>query len=250
MFGNRGTTSTSAPAAATGSASRSHTISNSRSRPQMQSQYTRVKETPVEVDVNERDLELFHILNKDNPHIREEADFLKTKNAELRDHAPDVAIILDMKSKHLKTIKRYINNGITVGNAIMFFADSIKPYKWVLDALKDNITDVSNQIIEYIEPDYSMQDPSRHKGNRILVVSSNKPKNISGILQAFKVPEGIAGDIQELYAKGTIFDSASISMLINMADTYFKRKKAEIDASAFVFGEDEDGNGNGSSDNV
>lgn len=200
-----------------------------------QSQYTRMKETQREVNIYDRDLELFRVLNGDNPRIREEAENLKNNHAELREYPPEVAIIIHTKSQYLASIKRYMNNAITAGNVLSLASETVNSYKWIIDTLKEYVPDVSRFILDYIEPDYSLQDPSRYKGNKLLVVSNNKPRNISAILQAFQVPEGIAGDLQEIYTKGTLYDPVSISMLINIAETYFKKTKKKTDASAYEF---------------
>lgn len=201
---------------------------------------TSTKQTAHPVDISEEDIEIFRALNPDERLIRERIEKLRISHPELQDMTAEEALIVMTKVKHFNRIQKNLRNATNVAKAFSIcVAAEGNPVFGILGVARECRPDISSELARWFEADLQLETPGS-KGSQKKVVVSQAPKaKVSNVLKKFKVPEGIAADVENIYVKGSNCEFEDVCTLgISLCTRYLTGDEEKPDTAAFDFSAD------------
>lgn len=210
---------------------------------------TILKNTSSPVDLTEADVIKLRRNNFRKSVIDNYAEIIKQKRKEWEDYENDCVVALYLKEQHFNNVAkniRSVSNVASVGVLASLFKNSsdkkVKDSSTVdinfliqnlINGLSNNSEEISALLIQYYEPDYTIEQESSviNSEKKKVIVSEYQGKSVSSILKDLQIPEGISSEVDDIWNNGLTL-SNSLSFITNSI-SYFKEKEKKVDMSGF-----------------
>ena len=196
------------------------------------------RQVPYPIEISQSEMRRFHALNPDEAEVRDRAERIRVTHAELREFPSDEVVVIKTKHDHLKGIERVLNTGANIINVVALVGGVKSEMLYTTtNTVKDSKSDMAQYIVRHVEPDYSPEDIEGKSEEKKVVVAGEKSIGVATVLKSFKVPEGIATDVDCIYEKGPS-GPAILSLVTHLATKYFTGEEEAPNADNFDFSTD------------